>query len=186
MAVLPRRFSGFGLSIHPEKTALIAFGKPDPRAGSGTGNGTFDFLGFTHYWATSLSRLLGHQKENGAQTTSPDDRGAVAMVSRKSPLTATGPISDSVLQASGTLPILWPSRQLSDDGADHGTCQESMAVLAESSQSKEHDSMEGVRAAPGEVAVAQSQDCLLHLKGLRGSKVMRRSCAKHSGYRGTG
>lgn len=51
--VLAKRFSGFGLSIHPEKTTLIAFGKPDPRAGSGTGNGTFDFLGFTHYWAKS-------------------------------------------------------------------------------------------------------------------------------------
>ena len=53
MEVLPKRFNGFGLTIHPEKTALIAFGKPAPRQGSGAGNGTFDFLGFTHYWARS-------------------------------------------------------------------------------------------------------------------------------------
>ncbi len=28
-----------GLELHPEKTALIAFGKPEPRQGSGAGNG---------------------------------------------------------------------------------------------------------------------------------------------------
>jgi retron-type reverse transcriptase len=48
MAVLPKRFSRFGLSLHPEKTALIKFRKPRTRTGSGDGNGTFDFLGLTH------------------------------------------------------------------------------------------------------------------------------------------
>jgi len=40
MEVLPKRFSRFSLTIHPEKTEKE--------------NGTFDFLGFTHYWAKSL------------------------------------------------------------------------------------------------------------------------------------
>jgi RNA-directed DNA polymerase len=53
LAVLPKRFARFGLTIHPEKTALIAFGKPAARQASVTGNGTFDFLGLTHYWAQS-------------------------------------------------------------------------------------------------------------------------------------
>jgi RNA-directed DNA polymerase len=53
MAVLPKRFARFGLTIHPEKTALIAFGKPDARQASAQGNGTFEFLGLTHYWAKS-------------------------------------------------------------------------------------------------------------------------------------
>jgi hypothetical protein len=53
MAVLPKRFSRFGLSLHPEKTALIKFRKPRTRTGSGDGNGTFDFLGVTHYWTKS-------------------------------------------------------------------------------------------------------------------------------------
>jgi RNA-directed DNA polymerase len=53
MAVLPKRFARFGLTIHPEKTALIAFGKPDARQASANGNGTFEFLGLTHYWAKS-------------------------------------------------------------------------------------------------------------------------------------
>jgi group II intron reverse transcriptase/maturase len=53
MDVLPKRFSRFGLRIHPTKTALRAFRKPDAREGSEGGNGTFDFLGLTHYWTRS-------------------------------------------------------------------------------------------------------------------------------------
>ena len=53
MDVLPKRFNRFGLSIHPKKTALIEFRKPNSKDSKGNGNGTFDFLGFTHYWAKS-------------------------------------------------------------------------------------------------------------------------------------
>ena len=51
MAVLPKRFDRFNLTIHPEKMALIAFNKPPRRDLLAQGKGTFDFLGFTHYWA---------------------------------------------------------------------------------------------------------------------------------------
>jgi group II intron reverse transcriptase/maturase len=51
MAVLPKRFNRFSLTIHPEKTALIAFKRPPSRDQSTGGTGTVDFLGFTHYWA---------------------------------------------------------------------------------------------------------------------------------------
>jgi hypothetical protein len=53
MAVLPRRFGRYGLTIHPEKTKLVKFGKPPKKEQPGPKNGTFDFLGFTHYWAKS-------------------------------------------------------------------------------------------------------------------------------------
>jgi group II intron reverse transcriptase/maturase len=53
LEVLPKRFGRFGLTIHSAKTALIRFRKPESGGESGGGNGTFDFLGFTHYWATS-------------------------------------------------------------------------------------------------------------------------------------
>jgi len=50
--ILPQRFARFGLTLHPEKTRLIQFRRPR-RDGSGPRPGSFDFLGFTHYWARS-------------------------------------------------------------------------------------------------------------------------------------
>jgi len=54
-AVLPKRFDRFGLSLHPDKTRLVPFRRPlgSPRGGKAAGAGTFDLLGFTHYWAAS-------------------------------------------------------------------------------------------------------------------------------------
>jgi group II intron reverse transcriptase/maturase len=51
MAVLPKRFERFKLSLHPEKTRLIPFGRPM----NGAKVETFDFLGFTYYWGRSLN-----------------------------------------------------------------------------------------------------------------------------------
>jgi len=56
MEVLPKRFNRFNLTIHPEKTTLVDFRKPDTKKDIGSGNGTFDFLGFTHYWGKSRRR----------------------------------------------------------------------------------------------------------------------------------
>jgi group II intron reverse transcriptase/maturase len=56
MEVLPKRFGRYGLSTHPDKTRLIPFRRP-PKSEAGGGPadkpGTFDLLGFTHYWAKS-------------------------------------------------------------------------------------------------------------------------------------
>ena len=55
MEVLPRRFGKYGLTIHPDKTRMLRFGPPRNKKDDNptNGSGTFDFLGFTHYWATS-------------------------------------------------------------------------------------------------------------------------------------
>jgi group II intron reverse transcriptase/maturase len=51
LEVLPKRFAKYGLALHPEKTRLVEFRRPPP---NGTkGSGSFDLLGFTHYWARS-------------------------------------------------------------------------------------------------------------------------------------
>lgn len=52
MDVLPKRFAKFGLTIHPDKSKAIRFKWPS-KFSDKTGTGTFDFLGFTHYWAKS-------------------------------------------------------------------------------------------------------------------------------------
>jgi group II intron reverse transcriptase/maturase len=53
LEVLPKRFGRFGLTLHPDKTRLVPF--RNPQAGLRKGEparrpGTFDLLGFTHYW----------------------------------------------------------------------------------------------------------------------------------------
>jgi RNA-directed DNA polymerase len=51
MAVLPKRMARFGLRLHPEKTKLLSFRPQPPQAGGEKGVRSFDFLGFTHFWA---------------------------------------------------------------------------------------------------------------------------------------
>lgn len=52
-SVIPKRFEKYGLTLHAEKTSLEYFAKPTKRSGDDRKRGTFDFLGFTHYWAKS-------------------------------------------------------------------------------------------------------------------------------------
>src|SRR5579863_1469952 len=51
--VLPKRFGKYGLTLHPEKTRLVSFHRPDRKDGGGNGPGTFGLLGFTHHWGLS-------------------------------------------------------------------------------------------------------------------------------------
>lgn len=58
LAVLPKRFGKYGLTLHPEKTRLVDFRRPDRRDPPGSSRrgqrpGTFDLLGFTHHWGRS-------------------------------------------------------------------------------------------------------------------------------------
>ncbi len=77
MEVLPKRFGKHGLALHPEKTRLVEFRRPDRRppkdhggAGGGGRPGTFDLLGFTHYWGLSrkgrwvVKRRTAHDRFN--------------------------------------------------------------------------------------------------------------------------
>jgi len=51
--VLPKRFAKYGLALHPEKTRLVEFRRPDRSSDDDDGPGTFDMLGFTHHWGLS-------------------------------------------------------------------------------------------------------------------------------------
>ena len=59
LEVLPKRFARYGLTVHPDKTRLVRFDRPrKPSRGSEDSPkaerpGSFDLLGFTHYWARS-------------------------------------------------------------------------------------------------------------------------------------
>jgi RNA-directed DNA polymerase len=63
MEVLPKRFERYGLTLHPDKTRLLPFKRPDrmrPRRDNDendppAGPLSFDFLGFTIHWGKSLA-----------------------------------------------------------------------------------------------------------------------------------
>jgi group II intron reverse transcriptase/maturase len=57
MEVVPKRFGNYGLTVHPTKTKLVPF-RPPPAMARDRNDphdrpGTFNLLGFTHYWAKS-------------------------------------------------------------------------------------------------------------------------------------
>ena len=59
LEVLPKRLDRYGLTLNPDKTRLVRFERPAYGGGRPTANGdgprpgSFDLLGFTHYWARS-------------------------------------------------------------------------------------------------------------------------------------
>jgi RNA-directed DNA polymerase len=74
MAVLPKRFGRYGLTLHPEKTRLVRFIKPTSPSSHKGGGGwpeTFDLLGFTHYWRQShrgRAWVIGQKTANSRLT----------------------------------------------------------------------------------------------------------------------
>lgn len=67
-AVIGKRFARYGLTLHPEKTRMVPFRCPrSRRPPKGTDDdpkpGSFDFLGFTHYWGRARDgRWIPKQK----------------------------------------------------------------------------------------------------------------------------
>lgn len=54
LGILPKRFARYGLTVHPKKTRLVPFERPSGPDGAGRKRpGSFELLGFTHYWARS-------------------------------------------------------------------------------------------------------------------------------------
>lgn len=56
--ILPKRFGKYGLTLHPDKTRLVPFRRPPHRSAQASSAdaevpGSFDFLGFTHFWSRS-------------------------------------------------------------------------------------------------------------------------------------
>jgi RNA-directed DNA polymerase len=52
---LRKRLERFGLTLHPDKTKLVAFMRPSKNADS-NGNTHFDFLGFRHIWSRARNK----------------------------------------------------------------------------------------------------------------------------------
>jgi group II intron reverse transcriptase/maturase len=84
--VLPKRFGKYGLTLHPDKTRLVPFvrprQRPDGAARPPQRPGTFDFLGFTHFWGKSRK---GHNvvKQQTAASRLRRAMGSIALWCRR-------------------------------------------------------------------------------------------------------
>ena len=96
MAVLPKRFARFGLTIHPTKTTLIAFRKPEAHQGADSGNGTCDLSRIDPLLDEIAPGVLGHQTPDSQKTPASHQAIAMAMVSQPSSCTAAIPIPDAL------------------------------------------------------------------------------------------
>lgn len=71
--VLPKRFGKYGLALHPTKTRLVPFRRPQRRRtpgpttppAQGEKPGTFVFLGFCHYWGWSWKGFWVVKQQRG-------------------------------------------------------------------------------------------------------------------------
>jgi group II intron reverse transcriptase/maturase len=80
--VLPKRSAKYGLTIHPDKTRLVPFRPPSRSHGRDTGGerrpGTFDLLGFTHFWGLSRKGIWVVKR----QTAPSRFRRAITMIAQ--------------------------------------------------------------------------------------------------------
>jgi hypothetical protein len=79
LAVLPKRFSKYRLSLNPEKTRLIEFHPSHVRGPSGPSRPlrprAFDLLGFTSFWTKSRRSVSGDQAESSHRSSESDGQG---------------------------------------------------------------------------------------------------------------
>ena len=81
MDVLPKRFARFRLTIHPEKTVLIAFKRPPSREPIGEGHGDIRLSRIYPLLGQDTPWILGHQAEDGRETPAPVYERDMDMVS---------------------------------------------------------------------------------------------------------
>ncbi len=128
-AVLPKRFARYGLTLHPEKTRLIAFRRPSGTDRDAAARPTsFDMLGFTHFWTRSLRGSWVIKRKTARDRLSRAPPGHCPVVSAAS--TRAG-----LLAARGALPETPRPLQLLRDhwelGGDHAVPSRSAQPVAE-------------------------------------------------------
>ena len=151
LAVLPKRFEKYGLTLHPEKTRLAEFKRPSPgpcpalitapcgaRGGDRKGGprgpraGTFDLLGFTHYWGrprrggwpgalarpTLVRRTMrrGGQAQDGGRPVQPCAFAHCHVVPDASASQGQGAVAGAVPETDGALRVLRDNRELGGPG----------------------------------------------------------------------
>jgi Reverse transcriptase (RNA-dependent DNA polymerase) len=115
-SVLSKRFAKYGLTLHPEKTRLLEFGRYSEERAKRQGKkkpGTFDFLALTHICARSRRgkftvhvRTMGASGSAGASRRSPNGARSTDMhrwISSRKPSTPSSETTTSTTDARQTL-----------------------------------------------------------------------------------
>ena len=186
MEVLPKRLGRFGLSIHPEKSKLLSFGKPSRNETRGHGGcGTFDFLGFTHYWARSRQGYWVIKRKTASKRQRRAKKALWEWCRRNRHLPIPAQHKQLSLKLQGHFLYYLHSGQLSSTGLVASFRRTSVAVLVEPPQSTWFYHLGKVHAAARDVSAAQARAGLLDLS-LQGSKCCAPGTVSCSGYRRTG
>ena len=109
LAVLPKRFCKFGLTLHPDKTRLVDFRRPR-RDSKPTPCQSFDMLGFTHYWGQVSKGAMGGETENGQRPLQPCGNAHRPLVPDQPALVRGGTPDGTQPEATRSLQLLWSDR----------------------------------------------------------------------------
>ena len=114
LEVLPKRFGKYGLTLHPEKTRLVEFGRYAEGNAKRQGNkpSTLDFLGFTHICARSRKGKFTVHVKNDEEAASKGPDGHRRMVPGEPTRTGGRTAENPQRQAPGPLPVLWATDEL--------------------------------------------------------------------------
>ena len=115
--VLSKRFAKYGLTLHPEKTRLLEFGRYAEERAKKQGKkkpGTFDFLGLTHICARSRRGKFTVHVRDDAQAAPQEPHGGRRMVPGAPTCTGGRAAEDPQRQAPRPLPVLRPTDKLSE------------------------------------------------------------------------
>ena len=95
LEVLTKRFAKYGLTLYPEKTRLIEFGRKALAKSEGKRGkkpATFDFLGFTHICKRSPSGVLHDPRRDDAEAAQAEPESPLLLVSRAPARSGRGPV----------------------------------------------------------------------------------------------
>ena len=117
LAVLPKRFAKYGLTIHPDKTRLVPFERPDRGLNQADADrreppGTFDLLGFTHLGSWSLRGKPVVKRRTSAESIQPGAEIDIAVVPVQPASTDGDSAPDTVSEVDRPLRLLRDHRQL--------------------------------------------------------------------------
>ena len=136
--VLPKRFEKYGLTLHPEKTRLVDFRRPDRRALPSPDNGyvrsrpgTFDLLGFTHYSAKSRKGYWVVKQKTAADRLRRALKRIADWCRSSSARTSSRPVESTQEEIAGALWVFRYYRKLPGASQPLGPCRRCVAKVVE-------------------------------------------------------